>query len=111
MENDEETIYDRPENPTDLIWDGAVSVGDVRVWQGASTGHPLYVVTFDESFTGGVAALLGRVIGVDSVDVRDHDEDAARKDKKEGDNAEHAGSIETKENVCMRDEQTTGGQG
>lgn len=30
LEDDKEAIYDRPENTTNLIWDGTVSVEDVR---------------------------------------------------------------------------------
>lgn len=68
-----------------------------------------YVFAVDESLIGGIAAtLLGRVIGVDSFDVCDDDKDAAGEDEEKGHDAKHADSIETKENVCMKDEQTIG---
>lgn len=69
--------------------------------------HLPYVFTVDESLAGGIATLLGGVVGVDSLDVGDHDKDTARKDKQKGHDAQHTDSIESKEDVCMRDEQKT----
>lgn len=72
-----------------------------------SAKHPQNVFTVDKSFIGGsIATLLGCVIGVHSLDVGDHDKDAARKDKQKGYDAKHTDSIETKENVWIRDEST-----
>lgn len=59
-----------------------------------------YVFTVDEILSGGgVAALLGRIIGVHSLDVCDHDKDAAGEDEQKGYDAKYADSIETKEDV------------
>lgn len=47
-----------------------------------SAKHLQNVFTVGESFIGGsIATLLGCIIGVHSLDVGDHDKDAARKDK------------------------------
>lgn len=81
LEDDKEAIYDRPENTTNLIWNGAVSMGDVRAGQRVLARHLQNVITADESLTGGIATLVDRVIGVHSLDVGDHDKDAAREHK------------------------------
>jgi hypothetical protein len=81
LEDDEEAIYDRPKNTTNLIWDGAVSMGDVRAGQIVLARHLQNIIAIDGSLTGGIATLVGRVIGVHSLDVGDHDKDAAREHK------------------------------
>ena len=109
LEDDQEAIYNRPENTTNLIRDGAVPMGNVSMRQAVLVRHLQNVFAVDECFTGGsIACLLGRVIGVHSFDVGDNDKDAACKDKQKGHDAQHADSIETKENVWMKDESRVG---
>lgn len=70
------------------------------------------VFTVGEVLSGGsIGTLLSRVIGVHSLDVLDHDKDAAGEDEQQGHDAKNTDSIETKENIWKRDERIWRGRG